>query len=845
VHTCALNSAGIVKCWGGNTELFLNPFPVGQLGDGTYSDRSTPVDVVDLPATTVAISAGAWSSCAVSQSGMVKCWGTGFGNRAVDAPGLTSGIALVTTNGGALRVSLSAPPQPYSHTCGLTTGGGVKCQGNNMFGELGNGGTSSESSAVDVIGLASGVTAVSAGGAHICALTGTGRVRCWGRNAVGQLGDATLSESAPYTPPGDVLGLPSGIHQITAGGNHSCARTSTGGAKCWGANAIRFFNGAGFATGAVGDGTFTDRRSAVDVIGLTSGVADISAGGFHTCAVTTSGAARCWGSNIFGEIGDGSKTLRNSPVSVSGLEAGVAAITAGQVHTCAKTATGFAKCWGANTYGALGDGTRTERLTPTDVPGLGAINQISAGAEHTCAVTIDGAVRCWGTNAAGQLGDGTTTDKYVPTPVSGLRGTVTAIATGYWHSCALASTGSVRCWGANDRGQLGDNTKQNRSLPVEVVGLSSGGPFAVAISAGDFHTCARMSNGDMFCWGANDVGQIDAFATDRLVPSAIHGGFPRMNASSIAAGGDHTCAVVDEGRTAKCWGSNPYGQLGNGRVNVSGIRTFPAPVVISPKARLSNISTRATVLPGDGALIGGFIIGGTSSKRVVVSVAGPSLASAGITATLANPKLTLVRSSDNTIVGANDDWRAQADPADVAAIEASGFQPGNALEPALLATLPPGAYTVIVQGVGETTGVALVGLFEVDQPLAPLINISTRGTVRSGEEVMIAGFIIGGDSPRTVVVNVAGPSLGVGGPLLDPQLTLVRSSDNAVIAYNNNWQQQANPADAAAIQATGFQPHNAFEPALIATLPPGAYTAIVTGVAGGTGVALVGVFSTP
>jgi hypothetical protein len=129
--------------------------------------------------------------------------------------------------------------------------------------------------------------------------------------------------------------------------------------------------------------------------------------------------------------------------------------------------------------------------------------------------------------------------------------------------------------------------------------------------------------------------------------------------------------------------------------------------------------------------------------------------------------------------------------------------------------------------------------------MAPLINISTRGTVLLGEDVMIAGFIIDGDSPRTVVVNVAGPSLGVGNPILDPQLTLVRSSDNAVIAYNNNWQQQANPSDAAAIQASGFQPHNAFEPALIAKLAPGAYTAIVTGVAGGTGVALVGVFSTP
>jgi hypothetical protein len=265
-------------------------------------------------------------------------------------------------------------------------------------------------------------------------------------------------------------------------------------------------------------------------------------------------------------------------------------------------------------------------------------------------------------------------------------------------------------------------------------------------------------------------------------------------------------------------------------------------------ARLFNISTRMQVLTGGDVMIAGFIIDGPASKRVVINVAGPHLANFGVANVLANPTLTLVRQSDNAVIGTNDNWQTQANPADVAAIQATGFQPNHQLEPALIATLAPGAYTAIVQGANNGTGVGLVGLFEVDRADVPLINISTRGQVRTDSDVMIAGFIIQGDSAKTVVVNVAGPHLanfGITNPLANPQLTLVRSSDNAILATNDNWQTQANPAHVALIQATGFQPNHQLEPAIIATLPPGAYTAIVSGVNNGTGVALVGVFAVP
>jgi glucose/arabinose dehydrogenase len=263
--------------------------------------------------------------------------------------------------------------------------------------------------------------------------------------------------------------------------------------------------------------------------------------------------------------------------------------------------------------------------------------------------------------------------------------------------------------------------------------------------------------------------------------------------------------------------------------------------------RLANISTRARVMSGDDVMIAGFIVGGSTAKRLVINVAGPSLAGFGIASPLANPTLTLVRSSDNAVLATNDDWQSQANPSDVAAIQASGFQPNHPLEPAIIASLGPGAYTAIVQGVGGGAGVGLVGVFEADHPETPLVNISTRARVQTGEDVMIAGFVVGGSSPKTVVVNVAGPWLatfGVVNPLQNPTLTLVRSSDNAILAANDDWQNQ-DAASVNAIQASGFQPNHPLEPAIIATLAPGAYTVIVQGAGETTGIGLVGVFVTP
>ena len=256
--------------------------------------------------------------------------------------------------------------------------------------------------------------------------------------------------------------------------------------------------------------------------------------------------------------------------------------------------------------------------------------------------------------------------------------------------------------------------------------------------------------------------------------------------------------------------------------------------------RLANISTRMPVLTGNNVLIGGFIIEGDTAKTVVVRARGPSLLPFGLTNALLNPMLQLVRSSDQAQIAVNDNWQSAANAAD---IQASGFAPSEALESAIMVTLAPGAYSAIVTGAAGGTGIGIVEVFEVDQPTTPLVNISTRGAVFTGNDVMIGGFVIQGSGPQTVVVRARGPSLlpfGLTDALLNPMIQLIRSSDQAQIAVNDNWQSAANAAD---IQASGFAPPEALESAILITLPPGAYSVILTGAGGATGIAILEVFA--
>ena len=525
-HTCALTTGGGVKCWGDNFQ--------GQLGDNTTTGKTTPADVAGLTSGVTAIAAGDSHTCALTTAGGIKCWGSNANGRLgdgtttnrltpVDVAGMSSGVAAIAAG--------------YSHTCALTTGGGVKCWGGNSSGPLGDGTTTDRPTPVDVIGMGSGVTAIDTGFSHTCALNMAGGVKCWGSNSRGQVGDGT---GAAKHSPADVLGLGSGIAAIGTGGFHSCAVSATGRVNCWGDN----------GNGQLGDSTGGIKLTPVDVVGLNSSAAVISAGSSNTCVLTTTGGVKCWGSGTL------------IPTDKAGMESGVAAIATGHDHTCALTTGGGIKCWGRGDFGQQGDGTADYyKSSPSDVMGLtSGVVAISSGdgsyysgdsaGNHTCALTTAGGVKCWGRNLYGQLGDGTTDDRNTPVDVGGLTSGVTAIAVGGNQSCALTSAGGVKCWGWNVHGELGDGTTTNRSAPVDVTGLGSG---IKAIAAGTFHTCALTTGGGVKCWGSDD---------HRTVTPVDVAGLG-SGVDKIDAGNEFTCAVSTDG-AAKCWGVNYFGTLGDG-----------------------------------------------------------------------------------------------------------------------------------------------------------------------------------------------------------------------------------------------------------------------------------------
>jgi len=248
----------------------------------------------------------------------------------------------------------------------------------------------------------------------------------------------------------------------------------------------------------------------------------VDSGEFHACAVTVEGRARCWGDNRTGQLGDGSRVEKNQPAEVIGIARRITSITAGRGHTCALTFLGGVNCWGENKFGQLGDGGNLAREVPNLVAGFAkSYIAASAGWGHTCALTFVGKVKCWGNNRFGQLGNGTYQERYIPTKVSGLRKGVAAVSAGGGQTCALTVAGGVKCWGENQSGQLGDGTNENRNIPVDVSGLQAG---VESISVGKSHSCALLTDGSVRCWGANGEGQLgDGTNLNRNVPVNVIG----------------------------------------------------------------------------------------------------------------------------------------------------------------------------------------------------------------------------------------------------------------------------------------------------------------------------------
>jgi alpha-tubulin suppressor-like RCC1 family protein len=354
---------------------------------------------------------------------------------------------------------------------------------------------------------------------------------------------------------------------MAAGGYHTCGLDAAGAAYCWG------YNGYGQLGNATGLGSATANPTPVPVGGGVA-FASLTAGAYHTCGLTAAGTAYCWGSNFTGQLGnttnsgvlDGTDSRNPTPLLVDG-NLTFAVLEAGGDHTCGITPQGAMYCWGNNRLGQLGtttnNGVSLPNPTPTAVPGGLVFRAVGAGTDHTCGVAISGLVYCWGDNSNGQLGNATGigegTAHPTPTPVQDAP-ILASFAAGGHYTCGLTAAGAAWCWGDNTFGALGAVTAETNSPTPVAVG---GGLSFVSLGAGGGHTCGLISGGTLYCWGGNLLGQLGSTtnfgtSTPSYSPSAVSG----LTLAAIAINAAHSCGVTAAGQ-AWCWGFNRYGQLGN------------------------------------------------------------------------------------------------------------------------------------------------------------------------------------------------------------------------------------------------------------------------------------------
>jgi len=355
------------------------------------------------------------------------------------------------------KVSWATLSVGTAHTCGIQADGTMWCWGYNSLGQLGDG-THTDSSVPVQVGNETDWVAVTAGTAHSCGIRADHSAWCWGGNFDGQLGNGTtVSSTTPVQ-----VGKLSNWQAITAGSSHTCGLRNDGSAWCWGAGDF----------GKLGNGRRGrfHRTRPVLVLGGHQYLS-INAGTSHTCAVADDNTLWCWGSNFYGQLGDGLHGRQNSsavPIQEGRKFTDWTGVTAGGGHTCGIRASQTLWCWGSNKYGQLGVRTRGLLVLRPLRVGNDTWSSVSAGLVHTCGTQTDGTAWCWGNNEFGQLGDGTTKDSNTPGQIGSAKNWKGLVAGGA-HSCALRGNGKIAyCWGRNVFGQLGDGTTKDRLVPTKV-----------------------------------------------------------------------------------------------------------------------------------------------------------------------------------------------------------------------------------------------------------------------------------------------------------------------------------------------------------------------------------------
>ncbi len=640
-HTCAIASDNLAYCWGANTN--------GRIGDNTTTQRLVPTAVNTagvLSGKTVKAITNGSNTCVIASDDLSYCWGNNASGQvgdnsttqrlvptAVDTTGVLSGKTVLSILSGS------------DTTCAVASDNLGYCWGAGTSGQLGNNGSANSlvPVAVNAAGVLSGksLAMISGGALTSCAITTENKAYCWGSNNNGKLGyDSSASSLVPVavTEVGQLIPAATNSFKLqfaqrTAG---SCSAQTTGFADVTGSSTIAYYTNPSVSDRTAIATTASDPTANmltiaqqyvssdattitnhVDITPSKIGLWDFSlrdnaapVNTTYCLRMTYSDGSPLEGSQGYPEIttatkvaqtGSAYRTYQNadsltpgSPLAATNTGAQLTAyqdpfrlrvgtggspalkfVATGAYHTCAIGVNDQAYCWGSNGNGQLGNNSTTNSPVPVVVDTTGVLSgktilSIATGEFHSCAVASDNQAYCWGSNGNGQLGNNSTTNSPVPVVVDTtgvLSGkTILSLSVGYTHACVVASDNQAYCWGYNGNGQLGNNSTTQSLIPVAVdtTGVLSGKTILSISTEGNL-TCVIASDNQAYCWGANGSGQLgDNSTTQRLVPTAVNtaGVLSGKTVLSISAGELHTCAIASDNQ-AYCWGYNGFGELGD------------------------------------------------------------------------------------------------------------------------------------------------------------------------------------------------------------------------------------------------------------------------------------------
>lgn len=604
-HTCGILLNSSITCFGQNSG--------GQLGTGKAwgsGDEKSPQITDNLPnnRSPIGIAAGSRHTCALLENGRVSCWGMNtygqLGNGVVGYGSSYAKTSPILTNGMPGNLSAIALSAGSYHTCAIIENGSVACWGKNSNGQLGDGSTTHRNIPTLVNNFPSNrsAIAISSGAMHTCAILNNGSVVCWGYQGSGLLGNG---QSVPRNNAwGLISDFGSGMRAIaiSAGSIHTCAILENGSVACWGQDSSgQLGNGnSGIATKPVITENLPGSRSAIA----------ISVGYGHSCVILDNQSVSCWGHQDHIGNGTQSSNLDYPTLTASlGNNASAVGISSSLYHTCVLLGNGSVSCWGTGNYGKLGNGDLQTKRIPTlvsdfgnnqtiaipelDFDGDGTINllqshrpkvdvyssSMNSGSRTACTILSNGSVACWGWGASGELGVGSNPPSYSDTPVlvSDFPGNLkaTKISVGDTNACVILTNGTISCWGKNQYGQLGignSNTSPMSPVLTQNLGYGMTQSFTrpISVSAGGEHTCAVLDNGLVTCWGRGSSGQLGIGSMSTRVdrPTATNSMPGNVAATMVSSGYDHTCALLQNGEVA-CWGLNDKGQLGDGTSGVA------------------------------------------------------------------------------------------------------------------------------------------------------------------------------------------------------------------------------------------------------------------------------------